>query len=109
MHGFKFETKKLSIHILITNCVLTNVNLNQILKSNLGYHELNHIKKSPNYLKFFQKDAFAIIRQFGSLTFFMTFIMGVNNWPILIKTLKDLHIKKINQNEKINFLLFIKQ
>jgi hypothetical protein len=29
--------------------------------------------------------------------------MGVNNWPILIKTLKDLHIKQFNQNGKINF------
>jgi hypothetical protein len=29
--------------------------------------------------------------------------MGVNNWPILIKTIKDLHIEHCNQNGKINF------
>jgi hypothetical protein len=80
--------------------VLTNVNL---LKSNLGHRELNQIKNSPNYLNHFQKDVFAIIKQFGPSTFFTTFTMGVNNWPILIKTLKDLHIKQFNQKGEINF------
>jgi hypothetical protein len=97
------KQKKLSNHILTTNDVLTNVNFKNILKSNLGYRELNQIKKSPNYLNHFSKKNFAIIKQFGPSTFFMTFTMGVNNWPILIKTLKDLHIKQFNQKGKINF------
>ncbi len=97
------KQKKLSNHILIRNDVLNNVNLKQIFKCNLGYHELNQIKKSPNYLNHFQKDDFAIIRQFGPSTFFVTLTMGVNNWPILIKTLKDLHIKQFNQNGKMKF------
>jgi hypothetical protein len=29
--------------------------------------------------------------------------MGVNNWPVLIKTKKDLHIEHFNQNGNINF------
>jgi hypothetical protein len=56
------KQKKLSNHILIHNDVLTNVNLSKILKFNLGYHKLNQIKKSPNFLNHFQKYVFAIIR-----------------------------------------------
>lgn len=56
------KQKKLSNHILIHNDVLTNVNLNKILNFNLGYHELNQIKKSPIFFNHFQKYVFAIIR-----------------------------------------------
>ncbi len=38
------KQKNLSNHILTTNDVLTNVNLNRILKSNLGYRKLNQQK-----------------------------------------------------------------
>lgn len=52
------KQKKLSNHILIANDVLTNVNLKNILKSNLGYRKLNQIKKSPNYLNHFSNRCF---------------------------------------------------
>jgi hypothetical protein len=75
-------------HVLKINDVSTKLNLNKILKSNLGYKELNFIRTSPNYLDHLRKDVLAMIKQFGPLTFFMTLTTGVNNWSILVKTLK---------------------
>jgi len=34
-----------------------------------------------------------MIKQLGPSTFFVTFTTRVNNWPILLKTLKDLHVQ----------------
>jgi hypothetical protein len=39
-----------------------------------------------------------MIRQFGPPTFFVTFILGVNNWPILMITFKNLHTQHFNEN-----------
>jgi hypothetical protein len=43
-----------------------------------------------------------MIRQFGLPPFFVTFIMGVNNWPILITTFKNLHTQHFNENITTN-------
>jgi len=44
---------------------------------------------------------FAMIMQLGPPTFFMTFTIGVNNWSILIKTLKELYDQYIGENLRI--------
>jgi hypothetical protein len=44
-----------------------------------------------------------MIKQFGPPTFFVTFIISVNNWSILMKTLKHFHTKHFQQNVKIFF------
>jgi hypothetical protein len=36
-----------------------------------------------------------MIKQLGLPSFFVTFTTGVNNWSILVKTLKDLHIEHV--------------
>jgi hypothetical protein len=36
-----------------------------------------------------------MIKQLGPPTFFVTFTTHVNNGPILVKTLKDLHIQHV--------------
>jgi hypothetical protein len=76
-------------HVLIVNDLSNNVNLDKLLKYDLGYCELTRIITFPNYLDWLQKDIFAMIRQFGPPTFFVTFIISVNNWSILMMTLKD--------------------
>jgi hypothetical protein len=50
--------------------VSIDVNLDKILKSDLGIWELNCIRTFPNYLDHLQKDLFAMIKQFGPPTFF---------------------------------------
>ncbi len=49
-------------HVLKVSDVSTNVNLDKILKLDLGYKELSCIRTSPNYLDRLHKDVFAIIR-----------------------------------------------
>jgi hypothetical protein len=66
-------------HVLKANHVSTNVNLDKILKSNLGHKELSRIKTSPYYLDHLCKDVFAMFKQLGPSTFFMTFTTCVNN------------------------------
>jgi len=85
-------------HVLKASDVSTNVNLNQILKSNLRYKELSCIRTSPNYLDYLCINVFAMIRQLGPPTFFVTFTTGVNNWLILIKTFKKLYDQYIGEN-----------
>jgi hypothetical protein len=43
---------------------------------------------------------FAMIRQLGQLTFFVTFTTGVNKWPIFVKILKELYDQYIGENVK---------
>jgi len=50
------------------------VNLDKILKLDLSYKKLGGIKTSLDYLDHIHKDVFAMIRQLGPPTFFMTFI-----------------------------------
>jgi hypothetical protein len=83
--------------VLKINDVSTNVNVDKILKLDLGYKELSRIRTSSDYLDCLCKDVLAMIRQLGPLTFFMTFT-SVNNWPILVKTLKKLYDQYIDEN-----------
>jgi len=39
-----------------------------------------------------------IIKQLGPSTFFVMFIIGVNNWTILVKTIKELYHQHIDEN-----------
>jgi hypothetical protein len=92
---------KLLDRVLKVSDVSTNVNLYKILKLDLGYKELSCIRTSPNYLDHLHKDVFAMIRQLGPPTFFMTFTTCVNNWLIVVKTLKSLYDQYIGKKLRI--------
>jgi hypothetical protein len=68
--------------------VSNNVNLDKLLKVNLRYKELGHLRTSPKYLYCLCKDVFAMIKQLGPPTLFVTFTTSINNWPTLIETFK---------------------
>jgi hypothetical protein len=53
--------KKLLNHLLTFNDVSNNVNLDTLLKFDLGYREFMRITTFLNYLNHLQKDIFAII------------------------------------------------
>jgi hypothetical protein len=87
--------------VLRASDVSTNVNLDKILKSYLGHKKLSHIRTSSDYLDHFRKNVFVMIMQLGPPTFFVTFTTSVYNWPILIKTLKELYDQYIGENLRI--------
>ncbi len=62
--------------VLIASDVSTNVNLNKILKFDLGFKELGHIRTYMDYLDHFHKNVFAMIRELGPPTFFAMFTIG---------------------------------
>jgi len=53
-----------------------------------------------------------MIRQLGTLTFFVTFITSFNNWPILsnmLKTLYEKHVTTNQTNNNVNYTLSIRE
>jgi hypothetical protein len=77
-------------------------NLENLLKSDIVYRELTRIRTSPDYLDRLHKNVFAMIRQLGPPTFFVTFTTGVNNWPELVQTLEDLCVCHNHNDVKIS-------
>jgi hypothetical protein len=71
-------------------------NLNQIFKSYIGYCDLQALRTSPYYLEGLRKNLFAMIRQLGPPTFFVTLTSAEKLWEPLIKALHSLHSKRLN-------------
>jgi len=76
-------------------------NLDKIFKSYLRYCDLERLHTSPNYLESLQKKLFAMIRQVGPPTLFVTFTSIEKSWDPLIKALHTLHVKKLNFSKKL--------
>jgi hypothetical protein len=58
---------------LLARDVKYKQNFEKILKSDIGYIDFKNIHISPDYLHKIQKNIFAMIRQLGPPTFFVTF------------------------------------
>ena len=61
--------------------------LKQILKSDIGYRFLQPVRGTPPYWERTMKDLYAMIRQIGIPTFFLTFSAGETRWDDVINTL----------------------
>ena len=76
-------------------------NLEKILKSDIGYVDFKRIRISPDYSQQLKKNVFAMIRQLGPPTFFITFTSAEQNWDPLIQTLQELHnLHQLAQNRQ---------
>jgi hypothetical protein len=58
-----------------------------IVKTNIGYTDLKCLRGSPHYHEAAKKDVFAMLRQLGSPTFFITNSMADTRWPELLQAL----------------------
>ncbi len=65
-------------------------NLDKIFKSYLKYCDLEMLRISPNYLENLQNNLFAMIRQIGPPTFFVTFTSTKRLWDPFKKNLTHL-------------------
>lgn len=52
-----------------------------LVKANIGFRDLKRLRGSPEYDDERKKHAFAMVRQLGSFTFFLTLSMGDTKWP----------------------------
>jgi hypothetical protein len=76
---------------LLAKDVKYKVNLEKILKSDIGYIDFKNIRISPDYLQQNKKTIFAMIRQLGPPTFFITFTSAEHCWDPLVAAVSDLH------------------
>jgi hypothetical protein len=76
---------------LFTKDVKYKVNLEKILKSDIGYIDFKNIRISPDYLQQNKKTIFSMIRQLGPSTFFITFTSAEHRWDPLVVAISDLH------------------
>ena len=79
---------------MLAKDVKYKVNLEKILKSDIGYIDFKNIHNSPHYLQQNKKNIFAMIRQLGSPTFFITFKSEEHCWDPLVAVIYDLHRNK---------------
>ena len=76
---------------LLAKDVKYKVNLEKILKSDIGYIDFKSMRTSPDYLQQNKKTIFAMIRQLGLPTFFITFTSAEHCWDPLVVVMSDLH------------------
>ncbi|XP_071142171.1 uncharacterized protein [Mytilus edulis] len=62
-------------------------NLKKILKSDVGFRFLQPVRGTPPYWERTMKDLYAMIRQIGIPTFFLTFSAGETRWDDVLNTL----------------------
>jgi hypothetical protein len=75
------------------------VNLEKILKSDIGYIYFKNIRTSLDYLQQNKKNGFAMIRQLGLPTFFITFTSENHCWDPLVAIVSNLHRKRKRKKE----------
>jgi hypothetical protein len=87
-------------------------NLEKILKSDIRYIDFKNIRISPDYLQQNKKTIFAMIRQFGPPTFFITFTSAEHPWDPLVAMVSALYRNKKRkkqidtlENDDIDYLI----
>jgi hypothetical protein len=98
--------------MLLAKYVKYKANLEKILKFDIGYIDFKNICISPDYLQQNKKTIFAMIRQLGLPTFFITFTSAEHRWDMLVATMSTLYrnmkMKKQTdtlENDDIDYLI----
>ncbi|XP_070567274.1 uncharacterized protein [Ptychodera flava] len=75
-------------------------NVDKIVRLDEGFRVLKTLRGSPPYWESAKRDIFAMIRQLGIPTFFMSFSSAESKWIHLLKILgKTVHDKEYTENE----------
>lgn len=75
--------------------------MNSIVRHDEGFFVFRQLRYSPAYLKTNKKDVFALIRQLGLPTWFMSFSAADTKWNDLIRALGILNDGKNIQMRKL--------
>ncbi|XP_061190534.1 uncharacterized protein LOC133198460 [Saccostrea echinata] len=82
--------------------VLNPASAEKIVRLNEGYYIFRTLRNSPAYLSSKKKDVFAMIRQLGLPTWFISLSSADTRWQDLLKTLATLDGKTLSQEELDN-------
>ena len=96
---------KLGHTVLHAKDVQDDTNIDRMLHSRIGFRDFDSLRTSPDYKQKQKKNVFAMIRQLGPPTFFVTFSSAERRWRELIACLEKLHAQhrtseQRSQNER---------
>lgn len=109
----RVRKSKLDNRTITAGQLRSSQNRDQLLKADVGYHDLATLRTSPDYYDQLKKTVFAMIRQLGIPTWFFTFSAADLHWYELIvalsKTVDDKEIsideaKELSYDEKNRLL-----
>ena len=113
----KIQLKQISdkVHLAVRRCktkgkkitaaeARDQTTLDKIVKLDEGYYIFRQLRNSPAYLSSRKKDIFAMIRQLGLPTWFMSLSSADTRWPDLLKMLAKLNDGKTYSDEEIQKL-----
>jgi len=86
---------KLRKKTLTSSQIVQEPNLDKILQSHIDFRDLERLCTSPNYIQGLRKNLFAMIKQLGPPTFFITLTNAERLWTPLLKTLYELNANAI--------------
>ena len=73
----------------------------QLVRLDEGYYIFRNLRNSPAYLEKRKKDAFAMIRQIGFPSLFISLSAAETKWPELLRAVGQLNDKKTYSDEEI--------
>ena len=85
---------KTSTITLTAGDAMKNTSIESILRSKIDYKDFQAIKTSSNYKEKLRSNLFAMIRQLGTPTFFITFSCAERLWSPLKRALEALNPEK---------------
>ena len=81
--------------------VLDDESRAQLVRLDEGYYIFRNLRNSPAYLEKRKKDAFAMIRQIGFPSLFISLSAAETKWPELLRAVGQLNDNKTYTNEEI--------
>ncbi|KAE9521762.1 hypothetical protein AGLY_017839 [Aphis glycines] len=75
--------------------------LNKIIDNDQKYRMLHNVQKTPSYLAAMRKNVFAMVRQEGQPTLFLTFSPSESTWTDLLKILYKLRYSKTLSDDTV--------
>ena len=85
---------KAGILSLTAGVVSQDTNIERLLQSKIGFKDFEALRTSPDYKDKLKSNSFAMIRQLGPPTFFVTFSAAERLWIPLLTALEELNIDK---------------
>lgn len=96
----RIRKSKLQDKNLTASQVVSAVDKEQLLASDIGYHDLIGLRTSPDYYDQLKKSVFAMLRQLGTPTWFFTFSAADLHWyDLLVALAKTVDGKDISEEE----------
>ncbi|KAE9529986.1 hypothetical protein AGLY_011448 [Aphis glycines] len=74
---------------------------NKMIDNDQGYRMLHNVQNSPSYLAAMRKNVFAMVRQEGQPTLFLTFSPSESTWTDLLKILYKLRYSKTLSDDTV--------